>query len=46
MIEIKYVPVENSKAEYGNKEAILKRFDGLKIKTLNAYLTDMRANPE
>lgn len=46
MIKIKYVQVENSKAEYGNKEALLKRFEGLKVKTLNSYLTEMRKLPE
>ncbi len=46
MIKIKYVPVENSEAEYGNKEALLKRFEGLKVKTLNSYLTEMRKLPE
>ncbi len=46
MIKIKYVQIENSKAEYGNKEALLKRFEGLKVKTLNSYLTEMRKLPE
>lgn len=46
MFKIKYVPVENSEAEYGNKQAVLKRFDGLKIKTLDSYLTEMRKNPD
>ena len=46
MIKINYVPVENCEAEYGNKEALLKRFEGLKVKTLNSYLTEMRKLPE
>lgn len=38
MIKINYVPVENCEAEYGNKEALLKRFEGLKVKHLIAIL--------
>lgn len=46
MIKIKYVPEENCVAEWGNKQAISKRFEGIKIKTLNALLTEMRNTPE
>lgn len=46
MIKIKYVPEENCVAEWGNKQAICKRFEGIKIKTLNALLTEMRNTPE
>lgn len=45
-MKITYVPVENCIAEYGNKQAVLKRFEGLKKKTLESYLTDMRKIPE
>lgn len=45
MINIKYIPVENCLAEWGNKSAVLKRFEGLKIKTLDSYLTAMRNDP-
>ena len=46
MIKIKYVPEENCVAELGNKQAICKRFEGIKIKTLNALLTEMSNTPE
>lgn len=45
MIQIKYVPVENCKAEWGNKEAVCKRFEGLRQKTLDSLLIEMRKNP-
>ena len=35
MLKLKYVPVENCKAEWGDKLALMKRFEGLKLKTLN-----------
>lgn len=41
---IKYVAVSDSKAEWGNKQAILVRYEGLSIHTLNRWLTEMRAN--
>ncbi|MFT8927803.1 MAG: hypothetical protein ABF969_00565 [Sporolactobacillus sp.] len=43
-MKIKYVPVANSFAEWGNKEAILKRYEGLNIYTLNRWLSEMRDN--
>ena len=46
MLKLKYVPVENCEAEWGDKSAVLKRFEGLKIKTLNNLLTEMRLEPE
>ena len=42
MLKIKYVPVENCEAEWGDKMALIKRFEGLKLKTLNNLLTEMR----
>lgn len=39
---IRYVPVENCQAEWGNKRAILKRYEGLNIYTLNRWLSEMR----
>nr|WP_256866749.1 DNA-binding protein [Streptococcus dysgalactiae] len=45
MLKIKYVPVENCEAEWGDKMALIKRFEGLKLKTLNNLLTEMRHNP-
>lgn len=41
---IKYVPVENAIAEWGNKQALLKRFEGLNINTLNKWLMEMRSD--
>lgn len=46
MLKLKYVPVENCKAEWGDKLALMKRFEGLKLKTLNNLLTEMRLNPQ
>ena len=46
MLQLKYVPVENCEAEWGDKSALVKRFEGLKIKTLNNLLTEMRLNPD
>ncbi len=46
MIKINYVPVENCEAEWGNKQAICKRFEGLKLKSLNTLLTEMRNTSE
>lgn len=46
MIKLKYVPVENCEAEWGDKLALMKRFEGLKLKTLNNLLTEMRLNPQ
>jgi len=37
MLKIKYVPVENCEAEWGDKMALIKRFEGLKLKTLGLY---------
>ncbi|MDG3214063.1 DNA-binding protein [Streptococcus suis] len=45
MLKIKYVPVENCEAEWGDKMALIKRFEGLKLKTLNNLLTEMRLHP-
>lgn len=42
MLQIKYVPVENAVAEWGNKDAVCKRFEGLRPKTLDALLVEMR----
>lgn len=46
MLKLKYVPVENCEAEWGDKLAIMKRFEGLKLKTLNNLLTEMRLHPQ
>ncbi|MCO7126013.1 hypothetical protein NIE88_09520 [Sporolactobacillus shoreicorticis] len=43
-MKIKYVPVANSLAEWGNKSAILKRYEGLNVYTLNRWLSEMRDN--
>ncbi|UWY23240.1 DNA-binding protein [Lacticaseibacillus paracasei] len=43
-MKIKYSPVSDSDAEWGNKEAILSRYDGLNKYTLNRWLCEMRDN--
>lgn len=42
-MHIKYTPVPQSAAEWGNKQAILSRYEGLNIYTLNRWLGEMRA---
>ncbi len=42
MLKIKYVHVENNEAEWGDKKAILKRWEGLNVYTLNRWLSEMR----
>ena len=42
MKNVKYVPVANSIAEWANKEALLKRWEGLNKHTLDRLLTEMR----
>lgn len=44
--EIKYVPVADSVAQWGNKVSITKRYEGLSIYTLNRWLAEMRNNPK
>lgn len=44
MKKIKYVPVENSIAEWASKQSLLKRWEGLNIHTLNRWLAEMREN--
>ncbi|CNC79175.1 DNA-binding protein [Streptococcus agalactiae] len=41
-MKIKYVPVENSIAEWGDKKSILKRWEGLNLYTLNRWIGEMR----
>jgi len=43
---IKYVPVSGSQALWGNKDAVLRRYEGLTIYTLNRWLAEMRENRE
>lgn len=43
-MEIKYVSVENSVAEWADKKSILKRWEGLNLYTLNRWLKEMREN--
>lgn len=37
-----YVPVDNVKAEWASKEALLQRWDGLTEASLNRWLREMR----
>lgn len=43
-MEIKYVSVENSVAEWADKKSILKRWEGLNLYTLNRWIKEMREN--
>lgn len=43
-MKVKSVPVANSRAEWGNKSAILQRYEGLNIYTLNRWISEMRNN--
>ncbi|CAH0415798.1 TPA: DNA-binding protein [Enterococcus faecium] len=43
-MKVKFVPVANSRAEWGNKSAILQRYEGLNIYTLNRWISEMRNN--
>ncbi|HFR3365765.1 TPA: DNA-binding protein, partial [Streptococcus suis] len=44
VVKIKYIPVENSIAEWATKKSLMKRWDGLNIHTLNRWLSEMREN--
>ncbi|MGT2925587.1 DNA-binding protein [Streptococcus cuniculipharyngis] len=41
-MKVKYVPVENAIAEWGDKKSLLKRWEGLNQYTLNRWITEMR----
>ncbi len=41
-MKIKYVSVDNSIAEWADKKALLKRWEGLNQYTLNRWLSEMR----
>lgn len=43
-MKLTYVSVSDSQAQWGNKKAILKRYEGLNIHTLNRWLSEMRDN--
>ena len=43
-MNIKYISVENSIAEWADKKGILKRWDGLNQYTLNRWIKEMREN--
>ncbi|RJX45825.1 DNA-binding protein [Streptococcus agalactiae] len=45
-MKIKFVSVENSIAEWADKKAILKRWEGLNQYTLNRWLSEMRDNKQ
>lgn len=45
-MKIKFVPVIDSQAEWGIKKAILNRYEGLNIYTLNRWLSEMRDNKQ
>lgn len=43
-LKIKYVPVENTVAEWGDKKSLLKRWEDLNQYTLNRWISEMREN--
>ncbi|MDG3133104.1 DNA-binding protein [Streptococcus suis] len=43
-MKVKYVPVENAIAEWGDKKSLLKRWEGLNQYTLNRWITEMRGH--
>ncbi|GAX02864.1 hypothetical protein IWT140_00462 [Secundilactobacillus pentosiphilus] len=43
-MNIKYNSITKSQAQWGSKKAILSRFDGLNIYTLNRWIAEMREN--
>ncbi|WP_341931571.1 DNA-binding protein [Streptococcus pluranimalium] len=45
-MKIKFVSVENSIAEWADKKAILRRWEGLNQYTLNRWLCEMRDNKQ
>ncbi|MGT2800563.1 DNA-binding protein [Streptococcus marmotae] len=45
-MKIKFVSVENSIAEWADKKAILRRWEGLNQYTLNRWLSEMRDNKQ
>ncbi|MFU2164563.1 DNA-binding protein [Streptococcus pluranimalium] len=45
-MKIKYVPVENTVAEWGDKKSLLKRWKGLNKYTLNRWIAEMREHRE
>ncbi|MEY8462962.1 DNA-binding protein [Streptococcus merionis] len=45
-MKIKYVPVENALAEWGDKKSLLARWEGLNPYTLNRWISEMRDNKQ
>lgn len=43
-MKLNQVPAENIHAEWGNKQAILNRYEGLNKYTLNRWISEMRQN--
>ncbi len=43
-MNIKNSPVSTAEAEWGNKNALLMRYEGLTRPTLNRWLAEMRSN--
>ncbi|HEM3612544.1 TPA: DNA-binding protein [Streptococcus suis] len=43
-MKIKFVSVENSIAEWADKKALMRRWEGLNQYTLNRWLSEMREN--
>lgn len=45
-MKIKYVSVENTLAEWRDKNSLLKRWEGLNKYTLNRWIAEMREHRE
>ena len=45
-MKIKFVSVENSIAEWADKKALMRRWEGLNQYTLNRWLSEMRENKQ
>lgn len=43
-MKLNYLPPEDSNAIWGNKQAVIKRYEGLNVYTLNRMLKEMRNN--
>ncbi|MDQ8758378.1 DNA-binding protein [Streptococcus ruminantium] len=45
-MKIRFVSVENSIAEWADKKALMRRWEGLNQYTLNRWLSEMRENKQ
>lgn len=45
-MKIKYLPIDESKAQWANKDSLMRYFEGLNRSTLSHWLVEMRDDPE